>query len=552
MKQLLQTIFLFFIPALSFSQNSFFEISDAPIFDCGSDNIINDNIGFFYSVSSTKSLWGGAGFVYKTDLNGNEIFRKQFNVYDVTYLEDIAFTEDSNLIICGFTYGCDWGPSRMGLIIKMNRQGDTLWTRQINPDTPNDTYDNHLHKILGLEEGSILTSADSIVYKTDSTGNITWQSAMSGMITDIGYGEHPLNCIGTSSGLCLIDTSGNIVTNLPAYANTIYANILSDSTYLLGFSSSLIKTDTAFTTLSQYSLSAINFSASALFISNDSVWITNNTGNDFASFDLNLNLLDTFHTQASQVQANSFSVFDSTIVVAGMEIAQKNYIYLKSFSTSKNYKYVSNDLALIGVSFDTSYAIPYDPFPTISVVSFVPVLTVQNNGLDTINSFYANSISLNNGVCGPFEYHRLVNCNIIPGQIQSFVLDTLREILGISPGFTYHFCAWTACPDFKVDKDHSNDYLCDSFIITEIVQIEMQEEKFLVAIYPNPASPSFTVSRNVETPAMLEIFNTLGEKVYATTLIQNKEIINAKLNPGVYYILISDDEKRITEKLLIE
>ena len=553
MKKCLLSIITFFIPVLSFSQNSFFEISDAPQFNCGIDKIINDGNGYFYSVSSSKSLWTGAGFVYKTDVNGNEVFRKQFQVYDITYLEDIALTSDSNLIICGFTQGCDWMPSRLGLIIKMNRQGDTLWMRQVNPDTQLNSFDNHLHKILSLDDGSILTTADSTVYKTDSAGNITWEVPLNGSIRDIGYAKNDLNFISTSSGLFIIDSSGNILNNIPAYANAMYPSLLSDSTYLFAIAASLVKTDTSFMTISTYSPSAINFSVSALSISHDTIWITNNSGSDFASFDLNLNLLDTFRTQASQVNVTSFSVFDSMIVVAGLELAERNYIYIKSYSINKNYKYYANDLALIGVSFDTSFAVPYIPFPVITVVSFLPVLTVQNNGQDTIHGFYASALSVNTGVCGPFEYHRFVNANLAPGQIQSFALDTLREVLPVGIGSTYHFCPWISCPDLKVDKDHSNDFLCDSFVITEIVPVETIEENNTVVIYPNPTSSIFTISRSQGSGnAWMEIFNVVGERIHSAILTLKNETINANLSPGIYFIQINDGKKQYVQKLMIE
>ncbi len=69
-------------------------------------------------------------------------------------------------------------------------------------------------------------------------------------------------------------------------------------------------------------------------------------------------------------------------------------------------------------------------------------------------------------------------------------------------------------------------------------------------MYPNPNSGSFTVNGTLHNSkeAVIEIFNPLGQKVYAqTALLQSNKLdqqLNLHLSPGVYTLQIRDDNNR--------
>jgi len=82
---------------------------------------------------------------------------------------------------------------------------------------------------------------------------------------------------------------------------------------------------------------------------------------------------------------------------------------------------------------------------------------------------------------------------------------------------------------------------------------EFDEEKNLV-ISPNPATNSITISSKDFSGknGLIEIYNTLGEKIYSTAYNFQPQTINLKLPPGIYFVRLSDSEKQLTKKLVIE
>ena len=100
---------------------------------------------------------------------------------------------------------------------------------------------------------------------------------------------------------------------------------------------------------------------------------------------------------------------------------------------------------------------------------------------------------------------------------------------------------------FKLDTNNNV-----STSISEIPSI-----KGSISVYPNPSNGNFTLSlSNVNSTCNLEIYNILGDKVYAENLPQtNNNIINLTGQPnGVYlYRMLSKDGSLIGEgKLIIQ
>jgi hypothetical protein len=71
-----------------------------------------------------------------------------------------------------------------------------------------------------------------------------------------------------------------------------------------------------------------------------------------------------------------------------------------------------------------------------------------------------------------------------------------------------------------------------------------------ISIYPNPSSGSFKITGMQHANAELEIFNTVGAKIYSGILSS----ANVELNvaSGIYFVRVSDGEKTRTQKLIIQ
>ena len=88
--------------------------------------------------------------------------------------------------------------------------------------------------------------------------------------------------------------------------------------------------------------------------------------------------------------------------------------------------------------------------------------------------------------------------------------------------------------------------------------IREQSEKANFTIYPNPNNGQFTLQFSDASPAQLnskiEIYNTLGQKMYSTT-IKNQipsTIDISNLLKGIYFVRYADKENNFSEKIVIE
>jgi hypothetical protein len=243
--------------------------------------------------------------------------------------------------------------------------------------------------------------------------------------------------------------------------------------------------------------------------------------------------------------------------MVGAETNRKDYGFLKSVSINGTDSYRSTDAAITEITFDTAFAFHPSILPVgVNVIKFLPAVTVQNTGTETINSFNLNATTFMNGPCGPVEFiKRVSNITLQPGQSMQARFDTLVEFpLVFNPPYTYTFCAWVSCPDSASDKFHGNDYWCDSFVIDEIVDIDKIFSNNYFEIYPNPNNGQFTVDLFEKFTGQnpIEVYNVLGEKVFETWLHQNPQTINVPLNPGLYFVRIADDEHPFVGKLVVE
>jgi hypothetical protein len=73
-------------------------------------------------------------------------------------------------------------------------------------------------------------------------------------------------------------------------------------------------------------------------------------------------------------------------------------------------------------------------------------------------------------------------------------------------------------------------------------------------ISPVPATSQFTISSNNLSPknTLLEIFNLLGENIYSAAYRNGSTVNCEHFLPGIYFVRLSDSEKQLTQKLVVE
>jgi hypothetical protein len=159
---------------------------------CKCVNKTNDG-GFvitgFIAYSENPIVW--EAFLFKTDSNGNILWRKTFRSIDDTEGEFVQQTSDSGFIMTGITQNFGAGGNDV-LLVKTNSIGDTLWTK-----TYGGIGNEVGYSILQTSDGSyIITGVTSsfgsgdygmYLIKTDSNGDTLWTKTYGGTGRDVGF-----------------------------------------------------------------------------------------------------------------------------------------------------------------------------------------------------------------------------------------------------------------------------------------------------------------------------------------------------------------------------
>ena len=99
---------------------------------------------------------------------------------------------------------------------------------------------------------------------------------------------------------------------------------------------------------------------------------------------------------------------------------------------------------------------------------------------------------------------------------------------------------------------HEDDGMMGSFLVidtttTGIADFDL-ESKF--SIYPNPTNSILNINAPVNKLFSVNIFNTLGEKVYSANQIANCQLPVANWSNGLYFIQITSDKQTFTKKII--
>jgi hypothetical protein len=90
----------------------------------------------------------------------------------------------------------------------------------------------------------------------------------------------------------------------------------------------------------------------------------------------------------------------------------------------------------------------------------------------------------------------------------------------------------------------------DSCIILSQKEISPAENS--IRLVPNPATESFVVYSSRFANGQLEIYNSLGEKIYSSSFNQQQKINCENFQEGIYFVRLKDNEKVICKKLIVQ
>ncbi len=117
---------------------------------------------------------------------------------------------------------------------------------------------------------------------------------------------------------------------------------------------------------------------------------------------------------------------------------------------------------------------------------------------------------------------------------------------------------------YHQDQDSSNNFLLINYYRVDYynyvpVAIGIQEvnEDNAILVYPNPSTGTFNLEfkNSLFKDSMIEIFNSMGEKVYSQTVVATAEAskqIQIKSVPGIYFLKITTSDKNFVRTVIIK
>lgn len=145
---------------------------------CALTEDLNGNLFVCGNTDRNINISGTDILLVKTNSNGDTLWTKTYGGQNTDHGHNIISTSEGNLLISGFTIGSDSIASTDIYVLKINTNGDTLWTRRFETNSITMAY--HL---LETKNGEYLitgstTTAESLsklyLLKVDANGTKVW------------------------------------------------------------------------------------------------------------------------------------------------------------------------------------------------------------------------------------------------------------------------------------------------------------------------------------------------------------------------------------------
>ena len=484
--------------------------------------VINSGEGGFIIGGSQASSASGGGFLAKLNSSGDTLWTKA--IFPTNSVQAIAKTDDHGFIISG--QAGMGGASNQGFgIFKIDSSGTILW----NTNIIRSGYINFSTSVLQAYDRNYIAAGTSqefqfnsydqfYVTKVDTSGNLLWAKVYqtSGLnycnqiiqthdscFVLIGSSDYPSN----STNIIKINSTGNVIwaKNLSSPGNTFIGHSIQETNDqcfiitgwnfqngLFVFNASLVKIDSTGTLLWGKSFGG-NFNDYGLRIKqtpDNGFLITGYTG----SFNLNN--------------------WDSYLIKTD---SMGSLLWSKTYGGSGNEQCydmdLSSDSGCIMIGFTSSFGLGYNDCYIIKT------------------DFIGNS-----GGC--FEFNPQTINDTINIMSNNLFIQVLNE------GYQFPVGAFTSNFGDVSVACMGNVGVNDFFTETKNI-----------IIYPNPSTGIFTFSSSYNfANAAIEIYDVHGDCIYSDNIINSnqKKICIDKMVDGIYFVKVSEEEKKYSRKIIIE
>lgn len=466
---------------------------------------------------------GAGALAFMLDTSGTLTWSRAYGNHNNERFNNVILTSDSGFVFAGTAYNPNSASTEM-TCIKLNRNLDTVWSRQCYSGTTHEAFSvvetfDHGFALAGYTTVNGTPNSNISVVKLDSAGNQEWSTYITtANFANCGYSIRQLPdsgyviCgFGETSGpftvhaaVVKIDQAGNVIwTNWYASANPdqfIASDVCTTSDGLMIFLSGqsklvLMKTD---------------FSGNVLWSRN---YLTGN----------GIGCTNCVHPKVHQTSDGGY-IFVSgfgdmfgwgrqvlKVDSAGhVDWSQDDFLNaLEGIQTIDGGYFILGNGPFIGVQPHSTKV----PFPQIGVIKSDSL----GNGVDCTQSYpYAN------------DTDTMIVTSIAATQTAGGTTSAMQPAI-----WTVQFTVDSGCVDFLGAVD----------------ELRFHE----IQIYPNPTSSAFTVENLDGDFTTLTIFNTVGQVVFEKPVSGKKEITIAHgLSKGIYFVQVKNDSENYTVKLIVE
>ncbi len=553
-------VLLFLLSAfISSAQLTTFERAIKPAFNAGFVKILAGTNGQWFLAGNLSSASPDRNYIMKCDSVGNTLWSDSgLDTNHIGYIGDLIKSADENLVACGVDYPCDG--IDLGIFLKkVDTNGTLQWIRKF-PIASLGGGPSGVSKVIQLSGNGFLFTSINILYKTDPAGFVIWTDTLTnGAVLCLLENQQHNYLVGTSSGISVFDSSGNFLSTHPIAGGAQEIISLQDTGYFVSSGTDFNDIDTAFTSILTFNLSGYLSSVQQIKYYGNEWWILGRENNQTTVLNLDslLQYSNSFSFGDDHVIGGDLDISSTRIALAGVEITAANSnMFVKTFLKNGTSVSYHTDAGITDIRYDTVYMVHHIALPPgVSDLFFDTYVTVKNFGQDTLTDVFVNSKFFTYTICEyNFYMHQFTGLNLLPNDTVQLHLGLLWDpMLYCANVCTFDYCFWTSCPNGKVDKDHSNDSICNGFTADFQTGLQVQKVDNGISVFPNPAESEIFIQLAEEKNQHLlfEIKNLLGEKILSGELAEKINTIDlATLPPGIYFICIHSGEKAVTRKFI--
>ncbi|MBX3164790.1 MAG: T9SS type A sorting domain-containing protein [Bacteroidetes bacterium] len=497
------------------------------------------------------------------DNNGNQIMNLPVARGAHMNYGRVTVTEKKTLLVYAGTEwgGCDYNDTKFQ-VKEIDTLGNVLWSSVIS--------NQKVEALLPLPSGNRIMLTSNAMLKLNANGQTlaTYTTSFVSPLNSACILNNGNILVSYGNTLAETDTLGNAINTTTLAPFSELSQVPAGEIYGIS-SGNIVRLSSAYSVLASSSIS--NFSASAYYFRNDSVFVAGNEANlvpKYVLLDTAFNILHQSSSNLEQVQCTGITVSDKTVKILSYGSSDSNMTHSHTFSGYFHTNFLGNitgtkdigvvDLKLLDYTVTVNrYISPFNVWECYAKLRMKVV--VKNLGNETVKNFKLSYYELITGISycliGLNEYH---NAELRPGDTVGIFTGTMNirpfAVSDTSKKFNFNMCMYTSVPDSTNDYEVSNNTTCSPISLeiklTDIKKYSPYETE--LNIFPNPSNGIVNINAS-EAIIKLEIFDYSGKRVGIYMPNTSKfELKENSLAAGLYVFKITTANYTAVRKVIIQ